>query len=51
MREHQVPALIINGSALLRDDIWQDEIMSWLLGGDFQGAPRPLGRTAGGHRS
>ncbi|HEY1413924.1 MAG TPA: hypothetical protein VGF36_17390, partial [Rhodopila sp.] len=34
-------APIINGSSLLRNDHWQNEIMAWLRGGNFQGAPRP----------
>ena len=41
MREHEALAPIVNGSPLLRDDFWQNEIMAWLRGGDFQGGPRP----------
>jgi hypothetical protein len=41
MRDHEALAPIVNGSSLLRDDNWQNEIMLWLRGGDFQGAPRP----------
>lgn len=41
MREHESLAPLVNGSTLLRDDYWQNEIMAWLRGGDFQGAPRP----------
>jgi hypothetical protein len=41
MREHEALAPIVNGSPLLRDDFWQNEIMAWLRGGDFQGGSRP----------
>ncbi len=41
MREKESLAPIVNDSPLLRDDYWQNEIMAWLRGGDFQGAPRP----------
>ena len=41
MREHESLAPLVNASPLLRDDYWQNEIMAWLRGGDFQGAPRP----------
>jgi hypothetical protein len=41
MRDHDALAPIVNASALLRDDIWHNEVMSWLRGGDFQGGPRP----------
>jgi len=41
MREHESLAPLVNGSPLLRDDYWQNEIMAWLRGGDFQGTPRP----------
>jgi hypothetical protein len=41
MREHESLAPVVNGSPLLRDDYWQNEIMAWLRGGDFLGAPRP----------
>jgi hypothetical protein len=41
MRDHEALAPIVNASALLRDDIWQNEVMLWLGGGDFQGAAQP----------
>lgn len=41
MRDHEALAPIVNGSPLLRNDLWQNEIMAWLRGGDFQGSPRP----------
>ncbi|MDR3532219.1 MAG: peroxidase family protein [Rhodopila sp.] len=43
MREHEALAPIVNSSALLRDDNWQNEIMSWLPRSDFLGAPEPWG--------
>lgn len=41
MREHPALAPIVGGSALLRDDNWQNEIMNWLPRGEFLGAPAP----------
>jgi hypothetical protein len=41
MRGHEALAPIVNGSAVLRDDAWQNEILYWLRNGNFEGAPGP----------
>jgi hypothetical protein len=48
MRDHEALAPIVNGSPLLRNDLWQTEIMDWLRGGDFQGSARPWAGLAEG---